>query len=204
VEETETILLPFFRRFLKKRMKKPQAYVTMLGELNEYLTNYKTPISPANLRTYIRYFSNFYSLLHPLKRFEVVLPYFPYKYDYLTGCSEVVIRSKAGIRIYVYDFTDGPVDGEDLNYNGFRLQLAACVYEKLTGITPTSLGCLYPGSKTVVYYTFRPDERLEEMISDKNQFIRRYGTHCAYCLQRNCTPLIDRKDRYGWRVSETN
>jgi hypothetical protein len=202
VEETETILLPFFRRFLKDRMLKPLYYKNLLGALNEYLASYKDPILPKDLKKYIRYFTNFYSLLHPTKRFEILLPYFPYQHTYLTGCAELVIRTRAGVRIYVYDFTDGPIDAEDLNFNGFRLQLAGNIFQKLSGETPTSLACLYPGTKTVVYYTFKSDERLDEMIIQKEHSIRRYGTHCAYCLQRDCSPLIDRKDKYGWKHSE--
>jgi hypothetical protein len=203
VEETETILLPFFRRFLKNRMSGNLSYNVTLGVLNEYIGNKANSLLPNDLKKYIRYFSNFYALLHPSKKFEIILPYFPYKYNYLTGCAEVVIRTRAGYRIYVYDFTDGPVDAEDLNFNGFRLQLAGCVFQKLSGHTPTSLACLYPGSKTVVYYTFKPDERLDENIIEQKNLVRRYGTHCAYCLQRDCSPLIDRGgEKYGWRYSE--
>ena len=202
VEETETILLPFFRRFLKKRMDKPVAYKDALGALNEYLTNSKYTVLPKDLKKYLRYFTNLYSLLHPLKRFEILMPYFPYKFNYISGCSEVIIKSKAGIRMYVYDFTDEAIDGEGLNYNGFRLQLAARVFKLKTGLTPTSLACIYPATRTTTYYTYKDDEKFESMTVESDQFVRRYGLHCAYCLQRDCSPLIDRDDKYGWKYSE--
>ena len=204
VEESETILLPFFRRFLKNRMSGPISFVTSTGEFNEYLTNSGHTILPKDLKKYYRFFNNFYSLLHPSKKFEILLPYFPYKYNYLTGCAELVIKSKAGIRLYVYDFTEEPIDAEGLNYNGFRLQLAARILDVLGGIAPTSLACLYPSSKNVVYYTYNAHEELEKMITTKDQFVRRYGSHCAYCLEKNCSPLIDSKDQYGWKLSDDN
>ena len=187
---------------MKNRILGSISYVTAIGEFNDYLTHCKHTILPKDIKKYLRYFSNFYALLFPTKKFDILLPYFPYKYSYLEGCAELVIRSKAGVRIYVYDFSDEAIDAEDLNYNGFRLQLSGCVFKKLTGIIPTSLACLYPGSKTVLYYTYTDAEKLDEMIVEKNQFVRRYGSHCAYCLQKNCSPLIDRSDRYGWRISE--
>lgn len=203
VGETETLLLPFFRRFLKNRSYgRPMSYIVTTGEFNEYLARNKNNILPKDLKKYLRYFANFYELLHPSKRFEILLPYFPYKYDYITGCAEVVIRTRAGVRIYVYDFSEEPIDGENLNFNGFRLQLAGRVFKNLTGFTPTSLACIYPGTKTVVYYTYKDDELLEQMILDKKNMVRKYGEHCAYCLQRDCSPLIDRNDRFGWRMSE--
>jgi hypothetical protein len=201
VEELEEILLPFFRRFLKNRMNgRTVSYVTVLGEFNEYLANRKNPILPRDIKRCIRYFTNFYSLFHPSKKFEVILPYFPYKYSYISGCAEVVVRTRSGIRLYVYNFTEGPIDAECLNYEGFRLQLSGRIFKKLTGEVPTSLACVVPCSKTVIYYSYRDDEGLEEMTP--NQMVRRYGEHCAYCLQRNCSPLIDRNDRFGWRESE--
>lgn len=202
VEEVETILLPFFRRFLKNKMSSEFSYVTVLGELHAYLANKTSQILSTDLKVFNRHFSNFYSLLHPSKKFKVLLPYFPYKYDYLTGCAEVVIETKAGIRIYVYDFGESAIDAEVLNFNGFRLQLAGSIFKKLSGLTPTSLACLHTGSKTVVYYTFKDDEHLEEMITSKDQFLRRYGSHCAYCLQKDCSPLLDRSDRFGWKAKD--
>lgn len=202
VGEAETILLPFFRRFLKNRMAGPLSYVASTGEFNEYLTNSGHTILPKDLKRYYRFFNNFYSLLHPSKKFEILLPYFPYNHTYLTGCAEVVIKTKSGIRIYIYDFTEEAIDAEGLNYNGFRLQLAARIFDILGGVAPTSLGCIYPSSKTVVYYTYKANEELEKMITSKDQFVRRYGSHCAICLQKNCSPLIDRNDQYGWKVSE--
>ena len=202
VDEDETNLLPFFRRFLKNRMTGAVSYISATGDFNEYLASKKDPILPKDLKRYFRYFSNFYSLLHPSKKFEIILPYFPYKYNYISGCAEVVIKTRAGIRIYVYDFAEEAIDAEDLNYHGFRLQLAGNVFHNLTGIIPTSLACIYPGIKTVIYYTYNPLERLDTM--QPTSLTRRYGSHCAYCLQRNCSPLIDRKDDYGWRYSEKN
>lgn len=203
VEETETILLPFFRRFLRERVGgKSVSYIASLGALNEYLTNYKNTILPKNIKKYIRYFTNFFYLLHPSKRFDVIVPYFPYRFNYLTGCTEVVIKTRSGIRMYTYDFTDGGVDAERLNYQGFLLQLGGRVFKQLTGLTPTSLACIYPGSKTVIYYSYNDKENLENRIIEEKDYTRRYGTHCAYCLQKNCSPLIDRNDRFGWKYSE--
>jgi hypothetical protein len=204
VGETEKVMLPFFRRFLKVRNNGNKSYMTWLGELNDYLLRREDPVLPVDLKKYIRYFTNLYTLLHPSKKFEVVLPYFPYRYSYLTGCAEAIIKTKSGIRIYVYEFEDKDIDHEKLNFDGFRLQLAARIFHVKSGIAPTSLACIWPGSKAVVYYTYNENEKLENMIVEKKDFVRRYGSQCAYCLQRDCTPLIDRTDRYGWRVSEKN
>jgi len=203
VEETEEVLLPFFRRFLKNRISiNSMSYTMHANNLTRYLTRLNT--KQAQLKKYIRYFTNFYELLHPSKKFEIILPYFPYKHGYISGCAEMIIRTKAGIRIYVYDFTDASVDAENLNFHGFRLQLAGNIFERKTGIIPTSLACIYPGSKNITYYTYNPNEKIDQIEIQESQFIRRYGTHCAYCLQKNCSPMIDRRDKYGWKISETD
>lgn len=149
-----------------------------------------------------RYFTNYYALFHPSKKFKVITPFFPYKHDAIMGCSEVVMETKSGVRIYTYNFSDTGVGPEELNYHGFKLQLAARIFHIKTGIEAGSMACVYPASKTAVYYTYNPEEKLEEFIKTPPTPVRRYGSHCSICMQRFCVPLIDRTDKYGWKTQK--
>jgi hypothetical protein len=203
VGELETILLPFFRRFLKVRHRS-RSFKTWLLLFVDYLKKRNIQAGENQYKKLVQTITNFYSLMHPSKKFDVLLPYFPYRWEYISGCVEGVVRTQSGIRIYTYDFSDNDLNVEGMNFNGFRLQLAARVFFRLTGLQPTSMGCIYPVFKAVTYYTYNPQENLEEMADNPNlPLSRKYGSYCAYCLQRNCTPLIDRQDKFGWRVSET-
>lgn len=202
--EYETLLYPFFRRFFFELLQdKPMSYNDKVVQLNEYLVNTKNVKSKMVLNKCLKHLSNFYYLFHPCKKYKVILPYFPYKLKFITGCTEAIIQTKSGIRMCNYDFTTDAITGESLNYNGFKLQLAARAFENYSNIKPTSLVCVYTYSKTPVYYSYNSDEKLEDMNLNLNNATRRYGTHCAYCMMRNCTPLIDRFDLYGWKDSDS-
>jgi len=201
VGSVEQILLPFFRFFQWKRMsnKGPISFSVWVKLFNERLSAFK--LSAKDIKKYERYLINYYSLFHPSKKYQVILPYYPYKVNGIQGCSEVIINSRGTIRIYTYSLEDVGVGPEDLNYYGFKLQCAGRAFHTQTGQKPGSLACVYPANKTVTYYTYNEDEKIDEFLKgEKKMPIRRYGTHCSYCMQKACAPLIDRSDRFGWRL----
>lgn len=200
----EGLLSDFLRRFFLNLQTEQYvvSYTETLVKLNDYLINVKNVRNKKVIRSCIVYFNNFYYLFHISKKYKVILPYFPYRLKHIIGCSDAIIETKAGIRMCIFDYNADAVNGESLNYNGFRLQLAARAFYNYTGIQPSSLVCCYLYSKTAVYYSYKHDEEYENILLNPSDCIRKYGSHCAYCMNRNCTPLIDRYDLYGWKHVE--
>lgn len=204
-DKMEKILTSFFRNYQMRRMtERPVRYQEWLNIFNKYLIAAK--LEPHDMKRLYpkcrRYFTNFYALFHPSKKYKVLFPYFPYIYKPIKGCSEVVLESSNGVRLYCYDYSDQGVGPEELNRYGFRLQTAARIFHLQTGKEPSSMAVAFPSSKTVVYYTYNPEEKIEEMVGQVNTMVRRYGSYCADCTQQACKPLIDRTDRYGWSIAE--
>lgn len=206
LEDPEGVLLPLFRYFHYRGMTKThKSFSNYVGILNKYLIsgvekgmNFQEGYS----EKLTRYFTNFYSLFHPRKRFVIILPFFPYRYRYLMGCTEVIVKTTSGIRIYAYNFADRKPTDRDLNYYGFKLQLAARVFHLKTGIDVTSMGMIMPANRVSIYYAYNPNEKLEEHLEtikdNPSLFIRRYGDHCYECIHHDCRPIIDDDDKLGW------
>lgn len=202
VGRVETILLPFFRYYQWRRLtgRPNTSFSWWMKKFNTRLSKF-TMRDTKEHKKLERYLINYYALFHPSKAYDVILPYYPYRHGGIRGCAEVLIKSKDMYRIYCYNFTDEGVGPEDLNYYGFKLQCAARVFYLQTGLEVGSLACVYPASKAVVYYTYNPNENIETLIDENRALVRRYGSHCAVCTQKGCTPLIDKSDRYGWRLT---
>jgi len=204
VGRVEKTLLPLFRYYhlnrLRERKMSFARWTVMLGNYIKHEEG--TDDFKQFYKKIERYFVNFYSLFHPSKKYQVLSPFYPYRYNAFMGCAEVVLKTKSGVRIYCYNFGDEGVGPEDLNFYGFKLQCAARIYHLQTGEEPGSMAVVYPASKAVVYYTYNPGEEVEKYIEQNPMMIRRYGTHCGICTRIGCKPLIDRSDRYGWSYGD--
>lgn len=176
-----------------------------MNMLNKYFSSYKgDPEKFTELYDKCkRYYINFFNLFHPYDTYDVLFPYFPYHYgETIMGCAEAILETTRGIRLYAYDFGDDGVTSESLNKHGFKLQLAARIFHQITEREPTSMAVAYPATGWVTYYSYNPDEKVEEMVGNSNALIRRYGSHCAVCKVIGCKPLIDRDNKYGWGATK--
>lgn len=201
-EKIESVLLPFFRSYQLIRLQgKSRDYNHVLRAFNKYLQHrikYELP----EYQTYIKHLTNFHALFHPSKVYDTLLPYFPYRHDVLMGCSEAIIRRKEGIRVYCYSFQSTELTAFDMDYYGFKLQLASRVFHIKTGLQPSSMALVLTNNRHIVYYTYNPEEKIEEMIHKPRIQLRKYGSYCSSCMRSECRPLIDTTDHFGWRQSE--
>jgi len=201
VSEIENAVLPFFRYYHLKRMSGiPFQFTIMLDAFNKRVYDLYQGKGAAFYSRCTKCFLNFYSLFHPAKKYRVIVPYYPYNINDIYGCSECILDTPHGIRLYSYNFSEDGIDSDDLDERGFRLQLAARAYHVDTGIKPTSMGVVYPFNKDVIYYNYKRSEKLEEFKGKELHRVRKYGSYCSACTERHCSPLIDSEDKYGWPV----
>ena len=197
------VLYPLFRKYHLLSMDKRPTFKNSFRWFQNRLIE-QGVLDATLYKSYERLFINFLQVFRKDSGIKVVLPYYPYRFHNIVGCAEVILKNPVGIHICDYDLSSYGIDGENMNHNGFRLQLAGRAFHTETGIEPATLSCIYLASKTITYFTYLPQEKIEGVTPNKEGMFRHYGIYCSDCEQRNCRPLIDNEEKYGWRKSHVS